>query len=88
MTSCGPISRPDRALEGRGLAIVFLGADIDAYWAARQFGILKESTIACSGKHSGRTMYVLAETSTRFVLGDEGQMRFTERGCGTSSQSD
>jgi hypothetical protein len=46
---------------------VFLGADIDAYAAARSFGISEDSTVAYSGKRSLNTMITLAEESGRFA---------------------
>jgi hypothetical protein len=55
--------------KAEGWQFVFLGADIDAYDAARSLGILEEATLAYSGKQSLAGMTALAERSARFALG-------------------
>ena len=56
---------------------VFLGADLDAYAAARSFGIAEEATLAYSGRRSLRAMTAAAEASVRVVL-REDRMRFSK----------
>ena len=54
-----------------GWQFIFLGADIDAYETAGNFGILKESTLAYSGNQSLRSMTVVAESSLGYILREE-----------------
>jgi len=61
-----------------GWQFIFLGADIDAYETAGRFGILKESTLAYSGKQSLRGMTAAAESSLGYILREE-PARFSQR---------
>jgi hypothetical protein len=65
--------------KAEGWQFVFLGADIDAYSAARNLGILEEATLAYSGKQSLAGMTALAEESARFARGGARQVRFSQR---------
>src|SRR5438477_2275618 len=50
-----------------GWQFIFLGADIDAYETAGSFGILKEATLAYSGKRTRRSMTAAAESSLGYI---------------------
>jgi hypothetical protein len=56
---------------GEGWQFIFLGADMDAYKTASNFGILKEATLAYSGKRSLRSMTAAAESSLGYILREE-----------------
>jgi hypothetical protein len=64
--------------KAEGWQFIFLGADIDAYETAGNFGILKEATLAYSGKRSLRSMTVVAESSLGYILREEAA-RFSPR---------
>jgi hypothetical protein len=64
--------------KAEGWQFIFLGADIDAYETAGNFGILKEATLAYSGKRSLRSMTVVAESSLGYILREEA-VRFSQR---------
>jgi hypothetical protein len=61
-----------------GWQFIFLGADMDAYKTASNFGILKEATLAYSGKRSLRSMTAAAESSLGYILREE-PARFSQR---------
>jgi len=56
---------------------VFLGADIDAYAAARSFGVDEAATMSYSGKRSLPSMTMLAEVSERFATGQSQRVQFS-----------
>ena len=64
--------------KAEGWQFIFLGADIDAYETAGNFGILKEATLAYSGKRSLRSMTAAAESSLGYILREE-EARFSPR---------
>ena len=64
--------------KAEGWQFIFLGADIDAYETASSFGILKEATLAYSGKRSRRSMIAAAESSLGYILREEAA-RFSPR---------
>ena len=57
---------------------IFLGADMNAYKTASNFGILKEATLAYSGKRSLRSMRAAAESSLGVILREE-PARFSQQ---------
>lgn len=63
--------------KAEGWQFIFLGADIDAYAAARQLGLSEGATIAYSGKRSVEGMRVLAEVAGAFARGGARRVRFT-----------
>jgi len=64
--------------KAEGWQFIFLGADMDAYETAGNFGILKEATLAYSGKRSLRSMTAAAESSLGYILREE-PAHFSER---------
>jgi hypothetical protein len=64
--------------KAEGWQFIFLGANIDAYETASNFGILKEATLAYSGKRSLRSMTAAAESSLGYILREEAA-RFSLR---------
>jgi hypothetical protein len=57
---------------------IFLGADMNAYKTASNFGILKEATLAYSEKRSRRSMRAAAESSLGVILREE-PARFSQQ---------
>ena len=64
--------------KAEGWQFIFLGADMNAYKTASNFGILKEATLAYSGKQSLGGMTAAAESSLGYILREE-PARFSQR---------
>ena len=64
--------------KAEGWQFIFLGADMNAYKTASNFGILKESTMAYSGQRSLRSMTAAAESSLGYILREQ-PARFSQR---------
>src|SRR5262249_52377924 len=64
--------------KAEGWQFIFLGADMNAYKTASNLGILKEATLAYSGKQSLGGMTAAAESSLGYILHDE-PARFSQR---------
>jgi hypothetical protein len=63
--------------KAEGWQFVFLGANIDAYAAARDLGVLEEATLAYTGERTWHSMVTLAELSVRFVRGRSERVKFS-----------
>jgi hypothetical protein len=63
--------------KAEGWQFVFLGADIDAYATARSFGILEETAVSYSGKHSAIVLREAANVFGDFATGRSRRVRFT-----------
>jgi hypothetical protein len=63
--------------KAEGWQFIFLGADINAYAVAHSFGILKESTVAYSGKRTAITLRETASAFADFAQGRARRIRFT-----------
>jgi len=64
--------------KAEGWQFIFLGADMNAYKTASNLGILKEATLAYSGKQSLGGMTAAAESSLGYILHEE-PARFSQR---------
>ena len=58
---------------------VFLGADLDAYAIARQFGIVKEATVSYSGRKSQVILREAAAVFSEFAHGRLQEVGFSRR---------
>jgi hypothetical protein len=63
--------------KAEGWQFIFLGADINAYAVAHSFGILKESTVAYSGKRTAITLRETASAFADFAQGRARRLQFT-----------